>query len=100
MIQDQVNIDKFLNTFKYSEQQTFGNNSSFNTTEISKDGCRLETHLCDPDLPILGDLELKSKSFLNFKCFFEMQKEIKDYIINNSNADEIEKYKRKGGGSQ
>ena len=45
------------------------------------DGCRLESTLHNPDLPILGNDKLSSKHVENFKCNFNMRQEIEAHII-------------------
>lgn len=45
------------------------------------DGCRLESILNNPDLPILGNDKLSSKHVENFKCNFNMRQEIEAHII-------------------
>lgn len=45
------------------------------------DGCRLETILENPDLPILGSKDLESTLVEHLKCNFNMRQEIETYII-------------------
>lgn len=45
------------------------------------DGCRLETNLLNPDLPIMGNNALESCLVENFKCFFNMRHEIEAHIL-------------------
>lgn len=67
LCQDQVNIFQFLNEFEPSEQD-------LNDGEGGKtDGCRLETPIENPDLPIMGDSQLQSTLVENFKCLFDMR---------------------------
>lgn len=79
-----MNIDKFLNLYIPSEQEleaiSYDNKLSFKV--------RLENMLDDPDLPMVGDEEVTSISVENFKCFYNMKKEILDNLIKKSQIRE------------
>lgn len=57
------------------------------------DRCRLENILDNPDLPILGDPDLKASSVENFVCYFNMRHEIETNIIKEYEINEQNRYK-------
>ena len=85
--QDQVNIFSFLQEYQPSEQDL---DSPDGVTKT--DGCRLESFLQNPDLPILGNSELESCLVENFKCTFNMRQEIESHILSEVNTYEQQRY--------
>lgn len=86
--QDQVNIFKFLQEYKPSEQDLDSPDG-----ECKTDGCRLVTNLLNPDLPIMGSDELESCYVENVKCYFNMRHEIETHILDENTELEQNRYR-------